>query len=175
MAALPPGRIGSLRIRGNEMDSYEVLKKSVSDLGVKSVAADLGLSASLIYKWCQPSGTDEASGADNPLDRLARVYELTQDAGPIQWLCQQAGGYYVQNVLQEDLDAIPLLHMTRRIVREFSALLDVLTESIENDGEIDLREAEDIRLEWEKLKSSAESFVTSCERGIYDQSERNAL
>ena len=68
------------------MDSYEVLKKSVSDLGVKSVASDLGLSASLIYKWCQPSASEEASGADNPLDRLARIHELTRDTGPIKWL-----------------------------------------------------------------------------------------
>ena len=57
--------------------------------------------------------------------------------------------------------------MTRRIVREFSDLLDVLTESIENDGVIDLKEAESIRTEWEKLKSSAESFVSACEKGLY--------
>ncbi|MBN2161736.1 MAG: hypothetical protein JXR25_09115 [Pontiellaceae bacterium] len=150
------------------MDSYEVLKKSVSDLGVKSVASDLGLSTSLIYKWCQPTGTDDCSGADNPLDRLARLYELTGDTGPIRWLCNQADGYYVANAVREDIDAIPLLHMTRRIVREFSELLDVLTESIENDGVIDLKEAQSIRTEWEKLKSSAESFVASCEKGLYE-------
>lgn len=150
------------------MNSYEVLKKSVSDLGVKSVASDLGLSTSLIYKWCQPTGSEDASGAENPLDRLARIFELTRDTGPVQWLCQQAGGYYVPNVPTEEIDAIPLLHMTRRIVREFSELLDVLTESIENDGVIDLDEAANIRYEWEKLKSSAESFVSSCEKDLYD-------
>ena len=149
------------------MDSYEVIKKSVSDLGVKSVAGDLGLSTSLIYKWCQPTDTEDASGADNPLDRLARVYELTGDTGPIQWLCEKADGYFVPNSPLQPGEAIPLLHMTRRIVREFSDLLDVLTESIENDGKIDLQEAEKIRTEWEQLKSSAESFVASCEKGIY--------
>ena len=149
------------------MNSHEVIKKSVGDLGVKSVAADLGLSSSLIYKWCQPSDTEDASGADNPLDRLARIYELTQDPGPIAWLCQQADGYFVPNAPLQQTDAVPLLHMTRRIVREFSDLLDVLTESIENDGKIDLNEAEKIRIEWEELKSSAESFAASCERGAY--------
>jgi hypothetical protein len=147
--------------------SNEVLKKSVSDLGVKSVASDLGLSTSLIYKWCQPTDTEEASGADNPLDRLSKVYELTQDLGPVRWLCQQADGYFVPNAPDQEVDAIPLLHMTRRIVREFSDLLDVLTESIENDGKIDLVEAEKIRVEWEELKSSAESFVGACEKGVY--------
>ncbi len=149
------------------MDSYEVMKKSVSDLGVKSVASDLGLSTSLIYKWCQPSDSEDASGADNPLDRLARVYELTGDRGPIEWLCRLADGYFVENVTTEDVDAIPLLHMTRRIVREFSDLLDVLTESIENDGMIDSDESIKIRKEWEELKSSAESFVSACEKGVY--------
>jgi len=149
------------------MDSHEVIKKSVGDLGVKSVASDLGLSTSLIYKWCQPTGSEDASGADNPLDRLARIHALTQDTGPIAWLCQQADGFFVSNAPLQEIDAIPLLHMTRRIVREFSDLLDVLTESIENDGKIDLDEAEKIRIEWEQLKSSAESFVASCEKGVY--------
>ncbi|WP_136081686.1 phage regulatory CII family protein [Pontiella desulfatans] len=151
------------------MKSNEVLRKSLGELGVKSVASDLGLSTSLIYKWCQPSGTEDASGAENPLDRLAKVYELTGDKGPVEWLCRRADGYFVPNVKPADIDAIPLLHMTRRIVREFSDLLDVLTESIENDGEIDLQEAEKIRDEWEKLKSSAESFVGACEKGSYNE------
>ena len=149
------------------MDSYEVIKKSVSDLGVKSVAADLGLSTSLIYKWCQPNDSEEASGADNPLDRLARMHELTGDRGPIEWLCRQADGYFVENIDPENVEEIPLLHITRRIVREFSELLDVLTDSIENDGKIDGNETQKIRKEWEELKSSAESFVGACEKGIY--------
>lgn len=150
------------------MDSYEVMKKSVSDLGVKSVAADLGLSTSLIYKWCQPTKSDDASGADNPLDRLARVYELTGDRGPVEWLCRQADGYFVENIAKEnDDEAVPLLHMTRRIVREFSELLDVLTASIENDGQIDADESIKIRKEWEELKCSAEGFVGACEKGVY--------
>jgi hypothetical protein len=151
------------------MHSHEVIKKSVGDLGVKSVASDLGLSTSLIYKWCQPTDSEDASGADNPLDRLARVHELTGDTGPIQWLCQKADGYFVPNAPLQSIEAIPLLHMTRRIVREFSDLLDVLTESIENDGRIDLAEAEKIRIEWEELKSSAESFTASCEKGLYTE------
>jgi hypothetical protein len=149
------------------MNSHEVLKKSMGDLGVKSVAADLGLSTSLIYKWCQPSGGKDASGADNPLDRLARIVELTQDTGPVAWLCQQAGGYFVPNVPTREDDAIPLLHMTREIVRKFSDLLDVLTESVENDGKIDFVEAGNIRAEWDELKSVAESFVVLCEKGAY--------
>ena len=151
------------------MESHEVLKKSMSEVGVKAVAAELGLSASLIYKWCQPSDSVDASGADNPLDRLARVQALTRNTAPLSWLCRQAGGYYVPNAPVTKTDAVPLLHMTRRIVREFSGLLDVMTESIANDGKIDPAEADEIRAEWEEMKSSAESFVHACEEGVYSR------
>ena len=46
------------------------------------------------------------------------------------------------------------------------ALFDEFAESI-GDGRIDLDEAEKIRIEWEQLKSSAESFTASCEKGVY--------
>ena len=154
------------------MSSHDAIKKSISDLGVKSVATDLGLSTSLIYKWCQPTDSAESSGADNPLDRINRIYQLTGDLGPISWLCQQADGFFVQNnPIDSDIEKIPLLKMTRRIVREFSELLDVMTESIEDDGEIDLNEAVQIRKEWEQLKSSAEGFIVLCEKGRYKRSE----
>jgi hypothetical protein len=129
----------------------------------------MGLSASLIYKWCQPNDAPGASGADNPLDRLGQLYTLTRDPGPIRWLCAQADGFFVPNPPPHKAGAVPLLHMTRKIVREFSELLDVLTSSIENDGQILLDEAEKIRCEWEKLKSSAEGFVLACEQGLYTE------
>lgn len=149
------------------MTSHEVLKKSVADLGAKAVASELNLSTSLIYKWCQPTDSEDASGADNPLDRVAQLYEITEDTRPINWLCHKANGYFVPNVSPREGKPVPLLHMTRRIVREFSDLLDVITISIENDGKIDLAEAETIRKEWEELKSVTESFVVSCEKGMY--------
>jgi hypothetical protein len=46
-----------------------------------------------------------------------------------------------------------------------------MTESIEDDGEIDLNEAVQIRKEWEQLKSSAEGFIVLCEKGRYKRSE----
>lgn len=149
------------------MNSHEVIRKSVSDLGVKAVAADMGLSTSLVYKWCQPNNTPDASGTDNPLDRLAQLYGITQNPELIAWLCRKANGYFVPNTPLKKAEAIPLLHMTRRIVRKFSDLLDVLTGSIENDGKIDPAEADSIRTEWEEMKSCAESFVTLCEKGVY--------
>ena len=149
------------------MDSHEVLKKAVTEVGAKSVASDMNLSSSLIYKWCEPSEPEGAGGADNPLDRLLRIYELTGDTGPIAWLCQRAGGYYVANHAPVDQEKFSLLPTTRQILREFTELLDAVSEGMEDDGKIDDKEAERIRAEWEDLKSIAEGFVNACEKGTF--------
>ncbi len=39
------------------MKSHEVLKQVIEEVGAKRVAADLKVSNSLVYKWCQePAG-----------------------------------------------------------------------------------------------------------------------
>ena len=74
------------------MKSHEVLKQSVEGVGVKTIASDLGVSPSLLYKWCQPGSEPTDSGATNPLDRLAQIFEATGDEQIISWLCQKADG-----------------------------------------------------------------------------------
>jgi hypothetical protein len=56
---------------------------------------------------------------------------------------------------------------TRAMVRDFSELLDEITESIEDDSKIDAEEADQIRQKWEDLKAVVERFVVSCEKGHY--------
>ena len=56
---------------------------------------------------------------------------------------------------------------TQKILQEFSDLLDAVSSSVENDGDIDAKEAKRIRREWEDLKRITESFVVACERGVY--------
>jgi transposase-like protein len=151
------------------MDSHDILKKAFQPMGVKSIAHDMNLSSSLLYKWCQPnedSGSD--SGADNPLDRLNRIRELTGEIGPIVWLCEQAGGFYVANPPLGNKEILPIVAATQRLLNEFSDMLAAVSESLENDTVIDVDEARKIRREWEQLKHSGESFVTACEAGAYD-------
>ena len=152
------------------MESHEVMKKAVTNIGAKSVASDMNLSASLIYKWCESTEGEDAGGADNPLDRVHKIYELTGDTGPISWLCNKADGFYVNNPdYEEQADNVaPILPMTRRILREFSALLDAVSESLEDDGKIDQKESKLIRAKWEDLKSISEGFVVACEQGQYN-------
>ncbi len=152
------------------MESWELLREATEGVGVKAVAARLGVSAALVYKWCQePRSADlEASGAPNPLDRLKTLYEVTRDPRLVNWLCNVAGGFFVPNPTAKRTDRDEqLLGITQRVVEDFGNLLSQVSRSIENDGRIEPEEAERIRRAWELLKSHAECFVVACERGQY--------
>ncbi|RJP36035.1 MAG: hypothetical protein C4547_08265 [Phycisphaerales bacterium] len=157
------------------MESYEVLRRAIDAVGVKVVAATLRLSPALVYKWCQHRDPDDpdAGGARNPLDRLADVVRATGDCNVVNWLCHEAGGFYVPNPTETvgDLDA-ELLNRTQRLVMEFSRLLGEVTRAIEDDGQIEPSEADRIRHAWEALKSSAEAFTLAAERGVYKRESR---
>lgn len=154
------------------MKSHEVIRQAVDEPGVKAVAAALKVSPALVYKWCEPpadSEDPEQSGAKNPLDRVREMYLLTKDIRLVRWLCNEAGGFFVANPVPE-LRKSPdetIFAETRSMVREFSELLDAVTESVEDDTIIDPQEADLIRQKWEDLKASAERFVISCEKGHY--------
>ncbi len=157
------------------MQSYEVLRESVDGIGVKALAGVLRLSPALVYKWCQESspGDPDSSGARNPLDRLADIVKATNSTDVVNWLCHEAGGFFVPSPTPSDTDIqTELLMTTQRLVQEFSHLLITVTKSIEDDGEIEPAEADHIRWAWEKLKSSAEAFTVACEQGLYCSSEQ---
>ncbi len=159
------------------MKSYEVIRQAVDEPGVKAVAAALRVSPALVYKWCEPPADEddpEQSGAKNPLDRVRELYLQTKDIHLVRWLCNEAGGFFVNNPvleLRKSLDE-NIFAETRGMVREFSELLDTVTESVENTPGIDVNEADQIRQRWEDLKACVEKFVISCERGHYDRPPR---
>jgi hypothetical protein len=157
------------------MESWEVLREATEQVGVKAVAARLGLSSALVYKWCQepPIHDPDASGARNPLDRVRLLYEVTRDPRVINWVCHAADGFFVANPhLLPGPKAEQLLGTTQLVVQDFGELLSDISGSIENDGVITAPEAETIRQGWEKLKLHAECFVVACERGMYAQPKR---
>ncbi len=153
--------------------SDEVLKQASDTIGVKALAARLKLSPALVYKWCEaydPTDPD-TSGARNPLDRLADIVEATGDLEVVNWLCHQAGGFFVPNP-EVDMKRMntDLLVGTQQLVRKFSNMLEEVSRSIADDGLIEPAEAARIRFHWEKLKRVAESFVVAGESGLYRQS-----
>ena len=153
------------------MESHEVLRETVKGVGVKSVASEMGLSTSLIYKWCEPSEGANAAGAGNPLDRIARLCAVTGSKEPIAWLCQQTDGFLVNNPDVEKQGQVPVVTATQNILQEFSELLEAVTDSVNNDSHVDGKEADRIRTEWEALKRAGEQFVSACEKGVYKEAK----
>ncbi len=149
------------------MESHEVLRRAFAKTSPKAVAADLGISLSLVYKWAEKQ-SDDGSGSRNPLDRLMKIVELSGDLSVIEWLCQQTGGYFVRNPKSSCEKGYQVLPATNEIISQFSALLQqISTAAI--DHSISTKEAKEIRECWDKLKSYAEGFVRCCEEGDYDQ------
>lgn len=151
------------------MKSHEILREAVDEVGAKHVAFDLRVSSSLVYKWCSPPGDIDASGARNPLDRVVEICQSARSRRPVEWLCGQLGGYFVESpdVEPEEMDA-GYLHHTQELVARFSKLLDVISSSISNESRVDASEADEIRRQWRELQSHGEGFVRACEMGTFD-------
>lgn len=148
------------------MESHEVLRRAFDKTSPKAIAADLGISLSLVYKWAERQ-SDDGSGSRNPLDRLLKIIELSNDLRIVEWLCQQNGGYFVRNPSgSSKVDEV--LPATNEIVSQFSDLLQQISTAAV-DHSINAKEAADIREVWDKLKSYTEGFVRCCEEGDYDQ------
>lgn len=146
------------------MESYEVLAETVRKRGAKSIAHDIGLSASLVYKWCE---SKDGGGSDNPLDRIRQICELTGSVRPVEWLCEQTDGFRIDNPQAVQNNTIKVIQSTQKILKEFTDLLEAVSVSYNSDSSIDEEEAGNIRREWEELKVAAESFVVSCEKGMH--------
>ena len=130
----------------------------------KEISDDLDLSTSMVYKWAQP--TANGGGIGNPLDRIEALYRSTGDQRLIQWICQRAGGFFIQNPKSAPHPHF-LIPATNQIVQEFADLLQVIAAAAA-DNNITGAEAKQIRARWEELKSVTEGFVASCEEGNFD-------
>ena len=148
------------------MQSHEVLREIFQQCSPKQVAAELGLSLSMIYKWAEPPDPSAGSGSTNPLDRIDALWRCTNDRRLVQWICQRAGGFFILNPKTNKPHPSYLIPATNRIVQEFADLLAVIAAAAA-DNQITSKEAEDIRGRWEDLKTVIESFVACCEEGNF--------
>ncbi|MBK1883899.1 hypothetical protein JIN85_15885 [Luteolibacter pohnpeiensis] len=149
------------------MESHDVLKRALRKTSPKAVAAELGVSLSLIYKWAErPS--DDGSGSRNPMDRLQKIIELSGDHGIVDWMCRRNGGHFVLDPDVAGHDIRHVLPATQEIISQFSDLLSQISDAAV-DHSITKEEAKDIRECWDKLKSYAEGFVRCCESGDFEQ------
>ena len=147
------------------MHSYELLREVFDQKAPKQVAADLGLSLSMVYKWAEPPDNAAGSGTSNPLDRIEALLRSTGDQRLVQWICQRAGGFFIKNPKDTPHPHF-LIPATNQIVQEFADLLHVVAMAAD-DNQITQAEAKEIRARWEELKTVTESFVACCEEGNF--------
>lgn len=148
------------------MQSHEILREVFQECSPKQVAAELGLSLSMIYKWAEPPDAVAGSGSTNPLDRIEALLRCTSDRRLVQWICQRAGGFFILNPKLNKPHPSYLIPATNEIVQEFADLLAVIA-SAAADNQITQKESQQIRARWEELKSVTESFVACCEEGNF--------
>jgi len=147
------------------MDSHEVIKQACENSSPKEVAAELGVSLSLVYKWTQPN-TELGSGSRNPLDRVFELLRITKDPTIVEWLCERCGGYFVRNPESSCEQGYEVMPATTQIVEQFGALLAEISRAAQDDS-ITADESERIRKIWDALKSFTEGFVNCCEEGDF--------
>ncbi len=148
------------------MQSHELLREVFQECSPKQVAAGMGLSLSMIYKWSEPPDPAAGSGSTNPLDRIEALMRCTQDRRIVQWVCQHAGGFFILNPKSTNPHPEYLIPATNQVVQEFADLLAVVATAA-GDNQITTKEAKQIRARWEKLKSATEQFVSCCEEGNF--------
>ncbi|MGB7768798.1 MAG: phage regulatory CII family protein [Verrucomicrobiia bacterium] len=175
------------------MQSYELLREVFKTKPPKQIAEHVGLSVSVVYKWAEPpehaaglrseasavakamadkSARQGGSGIANPLDRIEALLQGTGDQRIAQWICQRAGGFFIQNPknIPEPHYLIPA---TNQIVQEFADLLNVIANAA-HDNQVTGGEARQIRGRWEQLKTVTEGFVAACEQGNFEHIHNHA-
>jgi transposase len=154
------------------MQSHEILREVFQQCSPKQVAAEMGLSLSMIYKWAEPPDPQAGSGSTNPLDRVEALLQCTKDKRIVQWICERAGGFFILNPKIHQPHPAYLIPATNEIVQEFADLLAVIA-SAAADNQVTEKEAEQIRRRWEELKSVTETFVACSEQGNFRLLEEN--
>lgn len=131
----------------------------------KRVAAQVGVSASMLYKWREPA--ESGSGHTNPLERVAKLIVATGDDRIVDWLAQQAGGHFVRDEAAET--APQLARDANALVKQFSLLIAEVVGAAEDDRILP-DESQALRAKWNVLRKRTESFVRDCEKGSYGPS-----
>ncbi len=155
-------------LHGRSMHSHELLREVFDKTSPKQVAADLGLSLSMIYKWAEPAENASGSGASNPLDRIEALLNSTQDERILQWICQRGGGFFIRNPKKHNAHPDYLIPATNEVIQEFADLLAVVANAAADDH-ISPDESKKIRARWEELKVATECFVHCCEEGNFQR------
>lgn len=154
------------------MESWELFQVVCKKYGRKRVAREMGVSLSLVDKWCKPR-SPRGSGTRNPLDRAAELYRLTRERRLVEWLCEQAGGYFVPNVSGKDLPKRELLSAAGRVQEAMGHFQSAMGEALK-DSVVTGPEAQAIRKNWASLQQEVEGLLNRCDLGVFGRPTHRA-
>jgi hypothetical protein len=140
------------------MDSKEAMKLACKQVGVKNVAAAIGVSPTALYNQINDSAKK---------DLLMKFVDFTaacEDDTPIIWASEALDGIFVKNPNIQVEAQNTLSTCVPTSLKEFSDVIKEISEAMQ-DGKVSKEEAVKIRKEWEELKVVLESFVLACEFG----------
>ena len=147
--------------KGNRMDSKKAMKLACQQVGVKEIAAALGVSPTAIYNQINDESKNDI------LQRFVEFCNVSGNDVAIQWACEQVNGVYIQNPrTTPDRDATANDCISTAL-KEFGDVIRQVGVAME-DGKITTLEAEAIRKEWDEVKTFLEGFVFACELGYLD-------
>jgi hypothetical protein len=146
------------------MESHEVMRAVLKSTSAKQIAAEMGVSLSLVYKWAEPPA--DGAGQGSPLDRVGQLARISKDGSVAQWVCEQSNGFFIPNQPPSDASGKPLIPATTDIVQEFADMLAYIAQA-SADSVITKDESKTIRRRWEELKSVTEGFVRAAEVGHF--------
>lgn len=147
------------------MRSHELIREILKTNSAKALAADLGLSVPRIYQWAEPP-PPEGSGSPNPLDRVRRLGEATHDVRIAEWVCQQAGGFFVKNADTTGRTQTHLMPATGPLIKAYAHMLSLVSTVIV-DGQVTGKEAAALRKEWQRIQGVTETYIQACEQGKF--------
>ena len=124
------------------------------------MAAELGVSVSLLHKWQE--GVEHQV---TPAERLALLTRVTRDQRLLEWLCAEADGFFVRNGPVQVSPAVDLPAESNAVLRDLGQVQMALAESLAQPESA--ARAAVLRRHWQALKSRMERLVRTLERGQF--------
>jgi hypothetical protein len=162
---LPPtARLVSLRT----LSSSETLRIAYDDevgAGIKTLAAELQLSASMLQKWGEIPGRtgEQNSGTANPIDYILKWTVATGSPTAAMWLLEHCGGFFAgthpKRLTGSTIEYPAAWHRAHLEMAELDA---TVTRAV-YDGTLSHADIAAIRKEWEDVKAWTQCFVDSNE------------
>lgn len=136
------------------MNAQALLQDIYQQVGIKQLAAQLGVSTSLLYKWLGQGDSHRM----NPVDRVAQLFRVTQDRRLVDMVCRLAGGHFVAEPPVQRRRASRRPELSCRVMRELAQLQAAVAERLPARDWSPAQTAAALEL-WDALRSDMEPLL----------------